>query len=177
MGAKGAESDDKDARFGGQFSQMYNTYSSSVYTIQVQFQLNQLSRQILASILRSVKPQKHYNSQTQAAIRGTDLGISVFARVYSRFMRLLNLLVQAKVSWPIAFGVLIDNYGGVHHPVGPTKINPRSGMRYAIVQIAMRLNDKRLRSRPYQVSQFERPLRPHQPNPTRIYGNVKRRTV
>ena len=38
MGAKGAESDDKDARFGGQFSQMYNTYSSSVYTIQVQFQ-------------------------------------------------------------------------------------------------------------------------------------------
>lgn len=93
-------------------------------------------------MLRSVEPQKRYHSQTQAAIRGTDPGISDFVRVYSRFMRLLNLLVQAKSSRPIAFGVLIGNYGGVHHQAGLTKINPRSGMKYAIVQITMRLNDK-----------------------------------
>jgi hypothetical protein len=56
MGAKGAESDDKDARFGGQFSQMYNTYSSSVYTIQVQFQ-SRVGLRLLAAFI-SQTPQR-----------------------------------------------------------------------------------------------------------------------
>jgi hypothetical protein len=57
MGAKGAESDDKDARFGGQFSQMYNTYSSSVYTIQVQFQLK-VGLRLLAAFISQNPPRE-----------------------------------------------------------------------------------------------------------------------
>jgi hypothetical protein len=59
MGAKGAESDDKDARFGGQFSQMYNTFSSSLYTIQVQFQLR-VGLRLLAAFISQNPPE---NSQ------------------------------------------------------------------------------------------------------------------
>ena len=75
MGAKGAESDDKDTRFGGQFSQMYNTYRSSVYTIQVQFQLR-VGLRLLARFYFTKSPREQPKLGSAAFSAGMQLVLS-----------------------------------------------------------------------------------------------------
>jgi hypothetical protein len=62
--------------------------------------------------------------KTQQQLGGTDFFFSHVSTL--DLCSFLNHLVQAKASRPIAFGVLIDNYGGIHHSMGLTKTRDRA---------------------------------------------------